>query len=174
VEVLPPNRPGTNIPEELHYNEYTCSNQSIPDSTVANDYLSFVNTNGLPAYSYVELFNDHPGTYQDISGNDTATNNVVTSIMNNPSYKDNTLIVVTEDDTQNGNNGPDHVSNTYRVPLVVIGSPTYVKQHYLSHVAYSTSNVIAAMERTLENVHSGIIDPNDNIGLNTFPMTTND
>lgn len=174
VEVLPPNRPGTNIPQELHYNEYACANQSIPDSTVANDYVNFVNTNGLPAYSYVELFNDHPGTYQDISGNDTATNNVVNSIMTNPSYKDNTLIVVTEDDTQNGNNGPDHVSNTYRVPLVVIGSPTYVKQHYLSHVAYSTNNVIAAMERTMENVHSGIIDPNDNIGLNTFPMTTND
>ncbi|MFD0636564.1 PKD domain-containing protein [Catenulispora yoronensis] len=174
VEVLPPNRPGTNIPEELHYNEYACSNQSLPDSTISNDYINFVNTNGLPAYSYVELFNDHPGTYQDIPGNDTATNNVVSSIMNNAAYKDNTLIVVTEDDTQNGNNGPDHVSNTYRVPLVVIGSPTYVKQHYLSHVAYTTSNVLAAMERTMENVHSGIIDPNDNLGLSTFPMTSND
>ncbi|NUR62380.1 MAG: PKD domain-containing protein [Catenulispora sp.] len=174
LEVLPPNRPGTNIPEELHYNEYTCSNQSIPDSTVANDYINFVNTNGLPAYNYVELFNDHPGTYQDVPGNDSATNSVVNAIMGNAAYKDNTLIVVTEDDTQNGNNGPDHVSNTYRVPLVVIGSPTYVKQHYLSHVAYTTSNVLAAMERTMENVHSGIIDPNDNLGLATFPMTSND
>jgi PKD repeat protein len=174
TEVLPPNRPGTNIPEELHYNEYTCSNQSIPDSTVANDYINFVNTNGLPAYNYVELFNDHPGTYQDIPGNDTATNTIVNAIENNATYKDNTLIVVTEDDTQNGNNGPDHVSNTYRVPLVVIGPSQYVKQHYVSHVAYTTNNVIAAMERTMENVKSGIIDPNDNIGLHTFPMTTND
>jgi PKD repeat protein len=174
LEVLPPNRPGTNIPEELHYNEYTCSNQSIPDSTVANDYINFVNTNGLPAYNYVELFNDHPGTYQDIAGNDTATNNIVNAIEGNATYKNNTLIVVTEDDTQNGNNGSDHVSNTYRVPLVVIGPPAYVKQHYVSHVAYTTSNVIAAMERTMENVKSGIINPNDNLGLNTFPMTTND
>ena len=174
VEVLPPNRPGTNIPEELHYNEYTCSNQSIPDSTVANDYINFVNTNGLPAYNYVELFNDHPGTYQDIAGNDTATNNIVNAIENNATYKDNTLIVIAEDDTQNGNNGADHVSNTYRVPLVVIGPSQYVKPHYVSHVAYTTNNVIAAMERTLNNVHSGIIDPNDNIGPTTFPMTTND
>ncbi|HEV2636352.1 MAG TPA: PKD domain-containing protein [Actinocrinis sp.] len=174
VEVLPPDRPGTTIPEELHYNEYTCSNQSIPDSTVANDYINFVNTDGLPAYSYVELFNDHPGTYQDISGNDTATYNVVNSIENNPTYKNNTLIIVTEDDTQNGNNGSDHVSNTYRVPLVVIGPSQYVKQQYVSHVAYTTSNVLAAMERTMQNVKSGIIDPNDNLGLNTFPMTTND
>ena len=174
LEVLPPNRPGTSIPEELHYNEYTCSNQSIPDSTVANDYINFVNTNGLPAYSYVELFNDHPGTYQDIPGNDTATNNVVNAIENNATYKNNTLIIVTEDDTQNGNNGTDHVSNTYRVPLVVIGPSQYVKQGYVSHVAYTTNNVIAAMERTMQNVKAGIIDPNDNIGLNTFPMTTND
>src|SRR5579884_2914139 len=146
LEVLPPNRPGTNIPEELHYNEYTCNNQSIPDSTVANDYINFINTNGMPVYNYVELFNDHPGTYQDIPGNDTATNNIVNAID----------------------------SNAYRVPLVVIGPSAYVKQHYLSHVAYTTNNVIAAMERTMENVKSGIIDPNDNLGLSTFPMTTND
>ncbi len=174
VEVLPVKRPGTSVPEELNYNEYTCSSQNISDTTIANNYMNFVSANGLPAYSYVELFNDHPGTYQDIPTNDAQTKAIVDSIMNNASYKNNTLIVVTEDDTQNGNNGPDHVSNTYRVPLVVIGSPTYVKQHYISHVAYTTSNVIAAMERVMQNVHPGIIDPNNNIGLGTFPMTTAD
>jgi PKD repeat protein len=174
IEVLPVNRPGTTIPEELHYNEYTCCGQNVPDQTIANDYESFVNSNGLPTYNYVELFNDHPGTYQDIPTNDATTKQLVDFIMNNPSYKDNTLIVVTEDDTQNGNNGPDHVSNTYRVPIVVIASPTYMKQHYLTHVAYTTNNVLAAMERVMQNVHPGIIDPNDNIGLSTFPMTTAD
>jgi PKD repeat protein len=94
--------------------------------------------------------------------------------MNNASYKDNTVIIVTEDDTQNGSNGPDHVSNTYRVPLVVIASSKYEKQHYLSHVAYSTNNVLAAMERVMNNVSPGIIDPNNNIGLSTYPMTTAD
>jgi len=174
LEVLPVDRPGTSIPEELHYNEFTCNGQNIPDSTIANDYLSFVNANGLPAYNYVELFNDHPGTFQDIPGNDSATKQIVDSIMNNAFYKNNTLIVVTEDDTQNGNNGPDHVSNTFRVPLVVIGSPTFVKAHYISHVAYTTNNVIAAMERVMQNVHPGIINPSNSLGLSTFPMTTND
>jgi hypothetical protein len=136
--------------------------------------MNFVAANGLPAYSYVELFNDHPGTYQDIPTNDAVTKQIVDSITNNASYKDNTLIVVTEDDTQNGSNGPDHVSNTYRVPTVVIASPLYMKQHYISHVAYSTNNVLAAMERVMENVHPGVIDPNNNIGLSTFPMTTAD
>ncbi|HEY3732807.1 MAG TPA: PKD domain-containing protein [Streptosporangiaceae bacterium] len=174
LEVLPVDRPGTTIPEEIHYNEFTCAGQSIPDTTVGSAYENFVNTNGLPAYSYVELFNDHPGSFQDIPTNDSETNSIVNSIMGNAAYKDNTLIVVAEDDTQNGNNGPDHVSNTFRVPLVVIGSPTFVKQHYVSHVAYTTSNVLAAMERVMENVHSGIINPNDSLALSTFPMTTAD
>src|SRR5438045_2713884 len=30
------------------------------------------------------------------------------------------------------------------------------------------------MERVMENVHSGSIDPNGNIGPSTFPMTTAD
>jgi PKD repeat protein len=174
LEVLPVNRPGTSIPDELDYNNYTCRAQNDDDQVVANDYLNFVGAHGLPAYSYVELFNDHPGTFQDIPKNDTVTKQIVDSIMNNATYKDNTLIVVTEDDTQNGNNGPDHVSNTYRVPTVVIASPTYMKQNYTSHIAYKTDNVLAAMERVMNNVHPGVIDPNNNIGLATFPMTTAD
>jgi PKD repeat protein len=173
-EVLPVNRPGTTIPEELAYNNYTCKGQNDDDQTIGTGFLNFVSANGLPAYSYVELFNDHPGTYQDIPKNDSVTKQIVDSIMGNASYKDNTVIIVTEDDTQNGSNGPDHVSNTYRVPLVVVGSPLYVKQHYLTHVAYTTNNVLAAMERTMENVHAGIIDPNNNLSLGTYPMTTGD
>jgi len=174
IEVLPVNRPGTSIPEELHYNEYTCCGQNVPDQTIANDYLNFVTAHGLPAYSYVELFNDHPGSFQDIPTNDSVTKQVVDSIMNNPAYQGNTLIVITEDDTQNGNNGPDHISNTFRVPTVVVASPSYLRQHYITHIAYSASNVLAAMERVMQNVHPGIIDPNNNIGLRTFPMTTAD
>jgi PKD repeat protein len=173
-EVLPVNRAGTSIPEELTYNNYTCKGQNDDDQVIGNGFMNFVSANGLPAYSYVELFNDHPGTYQDIPKNDSVTKQIVDSIMNNATYKDNTVIVVTEDDTQNGSNGPDHVSNTYRVPAVIVASPTYMKQNYTSHVAYTTNNVLAAMERTMENVHPGIIDPNDNLGLGTYPMTTGD
>ena len=173
-EVLPVNRPGTSIPQELAYNNYTCRGQNDDDQTIGTGFQNFVSANGLPAYSYVELFNDHPGTYQDVPKNDSVTKQIVDSIMNNAAYKDNTVILVTEDDTQNGSNGPDHVSNTYRVPLVVVASPLYMKQHYLSHVAYTTNNVLAAMERTMENVHPGIIDPNNNLALGTYPMTTGD
>jgi PKD repeat protein len=171
---LPVDAAGTTYPEELHYSEYTCSNISVGDNVVANDFLSSVSAHGLPTYSYVELFNDHPGSAQNIGLNDSSAYNIVNSIMGNSAYKDNTLIIDTIDDTQNGNNGPDHVSNTYRVPLVVMCSATYCKQHYLSHVAYSTSNVVAAIERVVNNVHPGAIDPNNNLGPNTFPMTSAD
>jgi PKD repeat protein len=174
VEVLPVNRPGTTVPEELNYNNYTCKAQNDDDQVVADDYMNYVTANGLPAYSYVELFNDHPGTYQDIAKNDSVTKQITDFLMNNTAYQDNTVIIITEDDTQNGNNGPDHVSNTYRVPLVVVASSKYEKHGYISHVAYSTNNVLAAMERTMNNVNPGIIDPNNNIGPSTYPMTTAD
>lgn len=174
TEVLPIDRPGTKIPEELNINQYTCQSVSVSDAQVASGFTNFVKSNGLPAYSYVELFNDHPGSSQNITENDAQTYNIVQSLMSNPTYNSNTLIIVSEDDTQNGANGSDHVSNTYRVPLVVIGPAQYVKQNYLSHVAYTTSNVIAAMERIMENVKSGIINPGGSLGLSTFPMTTSD
>ena len=174
IEALPVNRPGTSIPDELNFNHFTCCGQNDPDQTIANDYMNFVTANGLPSYSYVELFNDHPGSFQDIPTNDSVTKQVVDFLMNNASFKDNTMIVITEDDTQNGSNGPDHVSNTFRVPLVVVASPTVMKHSFVSHVAYTTNNVLAAMERVMENTHPGIIDPNNNIGLATFPMTTAD
>jgi hypothetical protein len=132
---LPVDEPGTTYPDELHYSEYTCSNISVDDDVVANDFLASVAAHGLPTYSYVELFNDHPGSSQNIGLKDSSAYNIVNTILGNSAYKDNTLVIDTIDDTQNGNNGPDHVSNTYRVPLVVMCSATYCKQHYLSHVA---------------------------------------
>jgi hypothetical protein len=169
AEVLPIDRPGTKIPEELSYN-----NKGASDQTVTNDYLKFLKSDGLPAYSCVELYNDAPDAHQNIAENDKDTGQIVNALMSNPKYSSNTLIIVTEDDTQNGANGSDHVSNTYRVPLVVIGSPQFVKQHYVSHVAYSTNNVLAAMERVLNNVYPGIINAKDAISPLTFPMTKAD
>jgi hypothetical protein len=174
AEVLPIDRPGTKIPEELNYNQFTCSGQNVSDAQVAKGYLRFVKKHGLPAYSYVGLFNDHPGKAQNIPLNDVETYDIVQSLMSSRKYRKNTLIIVTEDDTQNGANGSDHVSNTYRVPLVVIGSPKYVKRNYVSHVAYTTSNVIAAMERVMENVKPGVIRRDGSLHPSTFPMTVAD
>ena len=170
---LPKDRPGTNIPEELDYDNYTNYSENTPDRVIANDFINFIDTYGLPTFSYVELFNDHPGTYQNIPENDWETYRIVEHIMNNTEWNQSTVIIVTEDDTQNGDNGPDHVSNTYRVPMVVIANPKWIKTNYISHVAYNTTNVIALAERVVANVDPSILksSPTDKTA---FPMCHND
>ncbi len=170
---LPKDRPGTNIPEELDYDNYTNYSQNTPDRVIANDYMNFIDNYGLPTFSYVELFNDHPGTYQNITENDWETYRIVEHIMNNTQWNQSTVIIVTEDDTQNGDNGPDHVSNTYRVPMVVIANPQYIKTDYISHVAYNTTNVIALAERVVANVDPSILKSSQT-DKTAFPMCHND
>ncbi len=170
---LPKDRPGTSIPEELDYDNYTNYSENTPDRVIANDYMNFIDNYGLPTFSYVELFNDHPGTYQNITENDYETYRIVEHIMNNTQWNQSTVIIVTEDDTQNGDNGPDHISNTYRVPMVVIANPKWIKTNYISHVAYNTTNVIALAERVVANVDPSILksSPTDK---KSFPMCYND
>ena len=116
------------IPDELHYSEYTCSNISVGDDVVANDYLSSVAAHGLPTYSYVELFNDHPGSSQNIRLNDSVGLQHRQFDPGQPDvHQDNTLIIDTEDDTQNGNNGPDHVSQHLPRAACRDGLATYVQ-----------------------------------------------
>jgi len=170
---LPKDRPGTNIPEELDYDNYTNNSENTPDRVIANDYMNFIDTYGLPTFSYVELFNDHPGTYQNITENDYQTYRIVEHIMNNSQWNQSTVIIVTEDDTQNGDNGPDHVSNTYRVPMVVIANPKWIKTNYISHVAYNTTNVIALAERVVANVDPSILKSSQT-DKTAFPMCHND
>ncbi|MHB8606240.1 MAG: PKD domain-containing protein, partial [Thermoplasmatota archaeon] len=79
-----------------------------------------------------------------------------------------------EDDTQNCAIGNDHVSCTYRVPLVVAASPKNMKQAYISHVAYNTTNVIALAERVANNVDPGVITSDGSLGKSTFPLNVND
>ncbi|MHB8605312.1 MAG: alkaline phosphatase family protein, partial [Thermoplasmatota archaeon] len=65
-DALPVWRPNSSIREELDYNNYTKYKINDDDTLIRNDYEHFVNHSGLPTYSFIELFNDHPGTYQDI------------------------------------------------------------------------------------------------------------
>ena len=55
---------------------------------VGSAFLSFVKADGLPAYSYVELFNDHPGSSQNIGENDSETGAIVNALMGNASVPD--------------------------------------------------------------------------------------
>ncbi len=167
------------------------------DSYAANSFTAFLADYGLPTYTEVELQDDHPGSYCGqpdpvcIQWNDAATNTVVSAILNSSTYKTNTVIVITEDDTQDGANGMDHVNSGRRLPFVVVaphtvlksgGAPstcgiasTYPSCGYVVHQTFNFSNVLAIMERVEMNVdpnvfYTGGVAPTSA----QFPMIQND
>lgn len=189
----------TGIPQELWACEYACTAGPQPnlDSYEANAFVSYLADYGLPTYTFIELFNDHPGNNCEITqatcikDNDAAMNEIVSAVENNTAYKNNTVIAITEDDTQDGQNDLDHVNSGRRFPFVLVaphsvekrgGAPstcgiatTYSSCGYVVHETYNTSNVIAAMERVEMNVnpnvfYSGGIAPTSA----QFPMIEND
>jgi hypothetical protein len=204
AETVPPVvNPATGVPQMLDVCEYACgvygsgtSTNAFLDQYVANNFVSFVADYGLPTYTFVELFDDHPGpqcgageTYDTcIQWNDAAMYDIVQDVMKGGSaYRNNTVIVIQEDDTQNGQNGPDHVNNGRRIPFVVVAPHPIMRSGGTScgivgespcglvvHPTTNTSNVLAVMERVEMNVDPGIFAFSGYGGATTFPMEEND
>ncbi|MDE1819539.1 MAG: PKD domain-containing protein [Euryarchaeota archaeon] len=198
VSAIPPTtNPATGIPEMLWDCQYTCNAQSpLLDQWSAYSYISFLSDYGLPTYSFVELFDDHPGSScgsaftdaQCIQWNDQSMNLVVNAIENNSAWAKSTVIAVAQDDTQNGQNGGDHINNGRRFPFVLIADPSVMKTGNpnpsscgltsgtcgnIVHQTFNTSNVLAVMERVEMNVNPTSFS--SSIGaITTFPMQQND
>ncbi len=165
---MPPTvNPTTGIPQMLWECQYACGTGPSPflDQDVAYSFISYVADYGLPTYSFVELFDDHPGgncgsaQATCIQWNDASMNLIVQDIMNSTSaYKDNTVIAVSEDDTQNGANNPDHINNGRRFPFVMVASHNVMKgtKGLVIHQTFNTSNVLAVMERVEMNVNPSV------------------
>jgi PKD repeat protein len=191
----------TGAPQMLFVCEYACTAPPQPnnDQDEAYGFVSYVADYGLPTYTFIELFNDHPGAYCTaavestcIQWNDASTNLIVEDIMNSTSaYKDNTVIAITEDDTQDGANGDDHVNDGRRLPLVIVAPHDVEKQGaatgtscgisasyhcgYVVHQTFNTSNINAVMERVEMNVNPNVFvtgAPSGN--KDVFPMLQND
>ncbi len=190
----------TGVPQMLWQCQYACSGSApnpFLDSYVSNSFKAYVADYGLPTYTFVELFDDHPGGNCGqtqsvcIQWNDAAMSSVVGTIENSTTYSKNTVIAITEDDTQNGQNGVDHVNSGRRLPFVMVaphtvektgGAPstcgiaaTYSSCGYVVHQTFNTSNVLAVMERVEMNVNPtsfylGGVAPSKN----QFPMIQND
>jgi len=87
------------------------------------DFETAVRENRVPAFSYVWLPNDHTAgvnpsflnPYQLVAQNDAALGQIVQAISNSPIWNES-LIIVMEDDAQNG---PDHVDATREVALLI-------------------------------------------------------
>jgi len=130
--------------------EYPTYNTSIPDQFRADQFIrefdeKFVAGNDtMPAIITVILPNDHgagdrpdagyPFRESYMADNDLAVGRVIEYLTRTPYWK-NMMIVITEDDSQNG---VDHV-DAHRSILLII-SP-YAKRNYVSHTHYSFGSI---------------------------------
>jgi DNA-binding beta-propeller fold protein YncE len=146
-----------NYPDLWRYNEWK------------REFDQYVAKGNLPNLSMVRISHDHMGNFGSALGGvstpeaqqgdcDYALGLMVEAVAKSP-YASDTLIIVTEDDVQDG---PDHV-DSHRGPAFLIGP--YVKQRAVVSTRYSQVNVIRTIEDILGTEH---------INLNTAfqgPMT---
>lgn len=123
----------------------------------------------LPALELVRLPHDHFGDFAEaadgvntvetqMADNDYALGMLVAKIANSP-FSDDTLIMVVEDDAQDGG---DHV-DAHRSLAYIIGP--YVKRHTVVSTRYTTVNLLRTIEDVLGLEPMGLTDGN------ALPMT---
>jgi DNA-binding beta-propeller fold protein YncE len=126
------------------------------------EFARYVAHGNLPALSLVRLMRDHLGGFaQSIDGlntpeaqvadNDYAVGRLVETVARSP-YADSTLIIIIEDDAQDG---PDHV-DAHRSVCFFAGP--YLKHHAVVSERYSTVNVLTTIEDILGIGHLSIYD----------------
>jgi hypothetical protein len=126
------------------------------------EFARYVAHGNLPALSLVRLMRDHLGEFAksidglstpeaQVADNDYAVGHLVEAVAHSP-YADSTLIIVIEDDAQDG---ADHV-DAHRSVCFLAGP--YLKHHAVVSERYSTINVLATIEDILGIGHLSIYD----------------
>jgi len=126
------------------------------------EFGQYVAHGNLPALSLVRLMRDHLGDFDksidglntpeaQVADNDYAVGRLVAAVAHSP-YADSTLIIVIEDDAQDG---ADHV-DAHRSICFLAGP--YLKHHAVVSERYSTVNVLATIEDILGIGHLSIYD----------------
>ena len=128
------------------------------------EFQQFVQNGNLPTLEMIRgLSHDHTGSFGSALGgvntpelqqadNDYAVGLLVQTVANSP-YANNTLIIIIEDDSQDG---ADHV-DSHRATTYFVGP--YVKQHAVVSTFYSQRNVLRTIEDILGTEH---------LNLNTY------
>jgi len=126
------------------------------------EFERYVARGNLPALSLVRLMRDHLGGFAasidglntpeaQVADNDYAVGRLIETVAHSP-YADSTLIIVIEDDAQDG---ADHV-DAHRSVCFFAGP--YLKHHAVVSERYSTVNVLATIEDILGLGHLSIYD----------------
>jgi DNA-binding beta-propeller fold protein YncE len=128
------------------------------------EFQQFVQNGNLPTLEIIRgLSHDHTGSFGSALGgvntpelqqadNDYAVGLLVQAVANSP-YAKNTLIIIIEDDSQDG---ADHV-DSHRATTYFVGP--YVKQHRVVSTRFSQPNVLRTIEDILGTEH---------LNLNTY------
>ena len=133
------------------------------------EFMGYIANNNLPSLETVRLSHDHTGSFGTAlagvntpdtqeADNDLAVGRLLEAVAHSP-YANNTVIMVTEDDSQDG---PDHV-DSHRSTAYVVGA--YVKKRAVISTRYNQVSVLRTIEDILGTPH---------INLNTAyqrPMT---
>jgi YVTN family beta-propeller protein len=137
-----------NYPDLWRYNEWK------------REFDQFVKQGNLPSLSLVRVSHDHMGSFGTALGgvntpetqqadDDLAVGRLVQAVSESP-YAADTLIIVTEDDCQDG---PDHV-DSHRATAYVVGA--YVKQGAVVSTRYSQVNALRTIEDILGTEHMNL------------------
>jgi DNA-binding beta-propeller fold protein YncE len=137
-----------NYPDLWRYNEWK------------REFDFFVANGNLPNLSLVRVSHDHMGSFGTALGgfntpekqqadDDLAVGLLVQAVAASP-YAADTLIIITEDDCQDG---PDHV-DSHRATAYVVGP--YVKQGAVVNTRYSQINALRTIEDILGTEHMNL------------------
>ena len=138
-----------------HYCPYFATwDQSIKDTIRfrewKRDFDSLLAINAVPQMNTIRFINDHTmglskgrlSPLAQVADNDLAVGMFV-DYLSHSSIWDKSLIVIVEDDAQNG---PDHV-DAHRSTAYLAGG--YVKKGFVDHTAYTTTGLLRTMELIL-------------------------
>jgi YVTN family beta-propeller protein len=143
---------------DLYFRGY---DQNYPDlwrfKEWKREFDQFVANRNLPNLSLFRVSHDHTGSFGSAlagvntpetqqADDDLAVGRMVEAVAHSP-YAKNTLIIVTEDDCQDG---PDHV-DSHRATAYVVGP--YVKRHAVVSTHYSQVNALRTIEDILGAPH---------------------
>ncbi|MFL6601570.1 MAG: hypothetical protein ACJ8R9_09570 [Steroidobacteraceae bacterium] len=134
-----------NYPDLWRYNEWK------------REFDTYVTNKDLPSLSLVRFSHDHTGSFATAlagvntpetqqADDDLAVGRLVEAVAHSP-YAASTLIIVTEDDCQDG---PDHV-DSHRATTYVVGP--YVKKHAVVSTHYTQVNALRTIEDLLGTPH---------------------
>ena len=141
------------------------------------EFMQYIANNNLPSLETVRLSHDHTGSFSTAlagvntpdtqqADNDLAVGRVAEAVAHSP-YANNTVIIVTEDDCQDG---PDHV-DSHRAPAYVIGA--YVRKHAVVSTRYSQVSVLRTIEDILGTPHINLNTAYQRPMSDVFDVTSN-